>query len=109
MEIDTSDETFEKDVIEQSNSKPVLVDFWASWCGPCVMLKPVLEKIASSDEFKDKFVLAKLNVEESKETASKYDIMSIPSVKLFKKGKVVDEFLGAQPEDKIKDWLGQKI
>ena len=107
MEIDSTDANFEKEVIEKSKELPVLVDFWASWCGPCVSLKPVLEKI--SQEYDGKFLLAKLSVQENQETASKFGIMSIPAVKLFKNGEVVDEFIGAKSEGSIKEFLDKNI
>jgi putative thioredoxin len=107
MEIEVTDANFQEEVIEKSKKTPVLVDFWASWCGPCMMLKPVLEKIAK--EYDGKFVLAKAVTDDNQDAAGKYGVMSIPSVKLFKNGEIVDEFVGAQPESTIKQWLDQKL
>lgn len=107
MIIDVNDSEFEEKVINQSKTIPVLVDFWASWCGPCMMLKPVLEKIAQ--DLGESIILAKVNVEKNQENAMKYSVMSIPAVKLFKNGQIVDEFTGAQPEEMIREWLKQKL
>ena len=107
MEINVIDETFEKEVLEKSKTIPVLADFWAEWCGPCKMLGPVLEKI--SKEFEGKLIVAKIETDKAPNQSAKYGIMSIPSVKLFKDGKVIDEFMGAQPEATIKQWLDQKL
>ena len=105
--MDVNDSNFQKEVIERSSEVPVLVDFWASWCMPCQVLKPVLEKIEK--EYDGKFVLAKADVDSARETAQKYGVMSIPSVKLFKKGKVVDEFVGAIPEQEIRKHLDKNL
>lgn len=105
MEIDTSDAGFEKDVIEKSHEIPVVVDFWASWCGPCQMLKPIIESVGNSEELKDKVVIAKFNVEENQKKASEYGIMSIPAVKMFKDGLVIDEFVGVKSEEEVKEWI----
>jgi putative thioredoxin len=107
MEIEVNDTNFSKEVIEKSYKTPVLVDFWASWCGPCMMLGPTLERIAK--EYDGKLIVAKAATDENQDAASKFGVMSIPSVKLFKDGKVVDEFVGAQPEATIKQWLNQKL
>lgn len=98
---------FQKDVIEKSYAKPVLVDFWASWCAPCRMLGPVIEKIA--EEQSDRWELVKLSTEEHPEIAEEYHIRSIPNVKLFYKGEVINEFSGALSRTAILDWLEENL
>jgi thioredoxin len=106
-EIKANDENFQERVIEQSKKIPVVVDFWASWCMPCLVLGPTLEKLAK--EYNGKFILAKTNVDETRLFAQKYMVMSIPNVKLFKNGRVVDEFIGALPEPVIRQWLNKNL
>ena len=98
---------FERDVIERSRTIPVLVDFWAEWCGPCKILGPVLEKLAG--EHSDEWALVKLDTEAFPHISARYGIRSIPNVKLFVNGEVVDEFVGALPERRIEEWLRKAI
>ncbi len=107
VHFEANDANFTEEVIEKSNTNYVLVDFWAPWCMPCLMLGPNIEKVSA--EFKDKLSFAKVNVDENQKTSLKYGIMSIPSVKLFKNGKVVDEFVGSFPEQGIRDFLKRNI
>jgi thioredoxin 1 len=96
-----SDATFEADVLK--SSEPVVVDFWAEWCGPCRMIAPALEEIAGSMGAKVKIV--KLNVDENPATATKYGIMSIPTLMIFKNGELASRQVGAAPKQKLEQWI----
>ena len=98
---------FMTDVVEASNTKPVLVDFWAPWCGPCRTLMPLLDRIA--DDYEGRFILAKVNTEEQPQLASHFQIRSIPTVLLIHQGEVVDQFVGLQPEPTIKALLDRYV
>lgn len=101
--IDVSDTSFKKQVIQRSYKTAVLVDYWAAWCGPCRQLGPVLEKIAEEPD--GDFILAKLNTEHNPRTARQYNISSIPNVKVFRNGQMVDEFRGALPEPLVRRFI----
>ena len=107
VRIEVDDNNFQERVIKQSKRTPVVVDFWAKWCMPCRFLTPVLEKLA--EEYNGKFILAKVNIDESRITAQNYRIMSIPNVKMFKQGKAVDGFIGVLPEPLIKQFLNKNL
>ncbi len=107
IKIHVNDANFNQEVIEKSKTVPVVVDFWAEWCVPCKMLGPVIEEVA--EDFNGKFVLAKLNVDENPITGTRYNIRSIPNVKLFKDGVVADEFVGLKPKNYIEEWILRNI
>jgi len=96
---------FENEVMKES--KPVLVDFWAPWCGPCKTLGPVLEKVAGENEGRLKVV--KVNVDENQDLAQKYEVMSIPTMFVFKNGQVVDSFMGAMNKQVLTEKLEQHL
>ncbi|HYS49577.1 MAG TPA: thioredoxin [Xanthobacteraceae bacterium] len=96
-----SDATFEADVLK--SAEPVVVDFWAEWCGPCRMIAPALEEIAGAMVGKVKIV--KLNVDENPATAQKYGIMSIPTLMIFKNGELASRQTGAAPKQKLEHWI----
>jgi thioredoxin 1 len=96
-----TDASFDADVLK--SDKPVLVDFWADWCGPCKMIGPSLEEI--SEELGDKLTIAKVDIMENTETASKFGVQSIPLMILFKDGQPVAQKLGAAPKSQLKGWI----
>ncbi len=100
-------DNFDQVVLQTSREKPVLVDFWADWCQPCQMLMPVLGKLA--DEYKGQFILAKVNSDQNQALAQQYGVRSLPTVKLFKQGQIVDEFMGALPEGQVREFLDRHI
>ena len=97
MEINVNDKNFKKEVLESDSS--VLVDFWAEWCMPCRMVAPTVEAIAK--KYKGKLKVCKINVDEAPNTSSEYGIMSIPTLAIFKNGKVVDKVVGVLPEKEL--------
>ena len=104
---ETTTERFEADVIRASTERPIVVDFWATWCQPCKQLGPLLEKLAV--EFNGRFELVKVNVDENQDLAAAFGVQSIPYVVALRDGQVASEFVGVHPEDKLREWLGSLL
>jgi len=103
MATDVSTKTFEKEVLEVSKTVPVIVDFWAPWCGPCRSLTPIIEKVVG--EFKGRVKLVKVNSDDNPELSQAFRIQSIPNVIAFKDGRAVSQFVGAQPESQVRTFI----
>jgi len=101
--VKVTDESFDQDVLK--SGKPVLVDFWAEWCGPCKQIAPALEQIAA--ELGGQVTIAKVNIEDSPSTPSRYGVRGIPTLMLFKDGQMASMKVGAMPKQKILDWLSE--
>lgn len=103
--LNITDDTFEQEVLK--SDKPVIVDFWATWCGPCKMIAPILEEVAA--EYSEKVKVVKLDVDANNKTAGKYNIMSIPSLLFFKGGEMVDQVVGAIPKAQLTSRLDKVL
>lgn len=103
--LELTDDNFETEVLK--SDRPCLVDFWAEWCGPCLMVGPVVEEVAK--EYGEKLKVGKLNVDQNGETAAKYGVMSIPSLLFFNGGKMVDQIIGAVPKKQVTEKLDKIV
>lgn len=110
--IDVTDQTFEAEVLQRSMQIPVIVDLWAPWCGPCKTLGPMIEKIvdeAAGTGPEPKVILAKINVDENPGASQAFQVQSIPAVYVIKDGQIVDNFMGAQPEETIREFVAKQL
>ena len=107
MAIDTTDATFERDVVARSEEVAVVVDLWAPWCGPCRTLGPIIEKVV--DETEGQVTLSKVNVDENPQIAAAFGVQSIPAVYVLRDGKVVDGFIGALSESAVREFVGRLV
>ena len=103
--VELKDETFEADVLQ--SSKPVLVDFWAPWCGPCKAIGPIIDELA--DTFEGQITIGKLNVDDNPETPSKFGVRGIPTLILFKDGQVFDQVVGAVPKNQLEELIKKAL
>ena len=102
---DVTDATFQDQVLK--SAKPVLVDFWAPWCGPCKIVGPIVEELA--EEYKDKINVAKVNVDDNPQVSGQYGVMSIPTLMVFKNGQPVKSTIGAQPKEALKHMIDEAL
>jgi len=100
-----TDQNFQEKVLK--SDKPVLVDFWAPWCGPCRIVGPIVEELAK--DYEGKLIVGKVNVDENQQTAGTYGIMSIPTLAFFKKGQIVKTIIGAQPKENLKKAIDEVL
>ena len=105
--MEVNDNNFKKEVIEKSKTTLVLVDFFAPWCHPCQLLSPIIENLKK--EYKNKVIIVKINIDENPKAAKEFNIRSVPNLKLFKNGKIVQELMGLAPESVIKDMLNKNV
>ncbi|MEL7832501.1 thioredoxin [Fodinibius sp. Rm-B-1B1-1] len=105
--LELTDDSFEDEVLNADSDQPVLVDFWAEWCGPCKMVGPIVEELA--EEFDGKAKVGKVDVDSNPEISTKYGIRSIPSLLIFKDGEVVDQIVGAVPKAQLKKQLEAQV
>ncbi|WP_018872250.1 thioredoxin [Thioalkalivibrio sp. ALJ16] len=105
--LDVTEESFQQTVLDESHRRPVVVDFWAAWCGPCQQLMPLLQQLAA--QYAGKFRLAKVNSDEQQALAQQYGVRSLPTVMVFRHGKPVDQFMGVQPEPNIRAMIDRYL
>ncbi|HPJ96065.1 MAG TPA: thioredoxin [Syntrophales bacterium] len=105
MILHVTDDSFETDILKAD--KPVLIDFWATWCGPCRALGPIIEEIA--DRFKDQVKVSKINIDDNPKVTAQYGVMSIPTLILFKEGKPLDRLVGLVPRERLEEFIKKAL